>query len=57
MTPQKFATEMLKLSVGESPDARPFAEWAHAEMEDLMVQVLRELGYGAGCDFFEAIPK
>ena len=33
------------------------AESAHSEGDDLMCQVLRELGYGEGIDIFEQMEK
>lgn len=55
MTPEEFAEKMQKAreTTGfifgtEVPDI----ETAHENMDDLMCQVLRDLGYGEGIDIF-----
>lgn len=59
MTPKDFAERMKAISDGDpEEDGRP--PWrcdVHPEMDQLMVAVLRSLGYGEGCDIFEAEDK
>ena len=50
MTPEEFAQRMHDV-LFQGP------EEGHHEADDLMCQVLRELGYGAGIDFFERMGK
>ena len=50
MTPDEFARRMYEISnVGP--------EEGHIEADALMCQVLRELGYDAGVEIFERMPK
>lgn len=51
MKPEEFATKMREIA--ESGDT----EAAHGHADDLLVEVLRSLGYGEGCDVFEAMHK
>lgn len=48
MTASEFAIEMQKIR--ERRDGDP--ERMHCEMDDLMIRVLRQHGYDAGCDVF-----
>lgn len=50
ITPAEFAKQMVELHCGD-------IEGDHGEMDKLMVKVLRQLGYGAGCDIFDACEK
>lgn len=51
-TPQEFAQAMAELAEKER-----FVEDMHEAMDDLMCEVLRELGYEEGIDIYEAQPK
>lgn len=51
MTPQEFRDKMSDAL--DNWDT----ETAHANADDLMCRVLRELGYGEGVDIFESTPK
>lgn len=51
MTPEEFATKMRELS--DSGDL----EGAHVEMDDLMCEILKSLGYGEGVEIFENTDK
>ena len=56
MTPEEFKNEMQKIRnrLGEKYIDE---EIIHAEGDDLMCKLLRELGYGEGVDVFEDMPK
>ena len=46
MTPDEFREKMI---AAQSADA----EVAHSKMDELMCELLRELGYGSGVDVFD----
>lgn len=48
MSPEEFAAEMRKIYEG-SYDLERY----HGDADDLMVLMLRQLGYGEGVDLFE----
>ena len=56
MTPEEFKNEMQKIRnrLGKKYIDE---EIIHAEGDDLMCKLLRELGYGEGVDVFEDMPK
>ena len=47
MTPEEFATRMAELEKDDSIEGR------HQDMDCLMEEALRSLGYGKGCDIYE----
>ena len=49
-TPEEFAQMMRNQVSGDN-------EGAHAEMDELMVELLRRLGYGEAMDVFEKQDK
>lgn len=51
MTPDDFKERMTELSKGEDIEDR------HVYMDNLMCDLLRELGYGDGVDIFELTGK
>lgn len=51
ITPEEFKSEMARLA--NSNDI----EGSHGDMDDLMCNVLRSIGYGDGIDIFERAPK
>lgn len=53
MTPEDFANRMRLIEIREADDP----EAAHSDADDLMAQVLRQLGYGVGIDIFHALKK
>lgn len=55
ITPAEFARRMYAIE-DEHPDLRD-EELDHIAADALMVEVLRSLGYGEGCDVFEKMPK
>ena len=56
MTPEEFKNEMQKIS-NQLGKNHCDEEITHAEADDLMCNLLRELGYGEGVDVFEDMPK
>lgn len=50
MTPEEFYEEMLRLKMEYSDDE----ELVHINMDGVMLELLRSLGYGAGCDVFDS---
>lgn len=56
MTPEEFKNEMQKIS-NRQGEKYIDVEITHAEADDLMCEMLRELGYGEGVDVFEDMPK
>lgn len=51
ITPDEFANRMRKIAdIGDT-------EGGHLDADDLMVQVLRSLGYDAGCDVYDSMRK
>ena len=59
MTPEEFAKKMKKISdnLKYQNDAYYDEEDAHMQMDDLMSDLLRQLGYGEGIDIFENTNK
>ncbi len=53
MTPHEFAVTMasIKYEFGDDQEA------AHLKMDNLMGEILRGLGYGAGVEIFESQDK
>ena len=54
MTPAEFSEEMRKIYPTRETGDR---EVSHINADDLLVKVLRGLGYGEGCDIYEAAHK
>lgn len=54
MTPDEFAAEMRFIYDRQD---RSDIEADHIEADKLLLKMLRELGYGQGCDIFEEIDK
>lgn len=52
MTPEEFA-ERMRAAARSKGDA----EDHHMLADELMVELLRSLGYGEGCDIFEEMPR
>jgi len=58
LTPEEFAEEMKRLSVGGDRHSRSFdPEEGHVEMDKLLCKVLVKLGYSAGVEIFKKSPK
>lgn len=59
MTPEKFASIMAALARKDKLTTQEFynTEDMHEDMDRLMCQVLRALGYGDGVTIFEETPK
>lgn len=61
LTPEEFAKAMKDISnkLANPPKDLPYydEEDAHMEMDDLMCDLLRSLGYGDGVDIFENTDK
>lgn len=60
MTPEEFAKAMKKASYNlNDPTGRPYydEEDAHREMDGIMANLLRQLGYGEGIDIFDNTRK
>lgn len=61
LTPEEFTKAMKDISdkLANPPKYRPYydEEDAHMEMDDLMLDLLRSLGYGDGVDIFENTNK
>lgn len=55
MTPEEFAEKMAELK-HEYYDIRDDEEMVHIQMDDLMCDLLRSLGYGDGIDIFNHTP-
>lgn len=55
-TPAEFRDEMAEL-YHKHIDAEDDQKAAHMEMDVRMVNLLRSLGYGEGCDIFTVTPK
>lgn len=53
LSPRSFAHRMQKLYEEYGGDR----EAVHAEMDDLMCNLLRSLGYGKGVEIFESTDK
>ena len=54
MTPEEFKQKMEEFACG---DDRHMGEGGHMQVDDLMCQLLRELGYGEGVQVFEESTK
>lgn len=59
MAPEEFAKKMKKISdnLKYQNDAYYDEEDAHMQMDDLMSDLLRQLGYGEGIDIFDNTSK
>ena len=61
LTPEEFAKSMKDISdkLANPPKDNPYydEEDTHMEMDDLMLDLLRSLGYGDGVDIFENTDK
>lgn len=60
MTPEEFAKAMRKISDNlnaPTGNAHYNEEDAHLEMDGIMADLLRQLGYGEGIDIFENTNK
>ena len=59
MTPEEFYLKMVTLLSECTPDgwADPEEEVLHIRMDDLMCDLLKELGYEKGVGVFERAPK
>ena len=61
LTPEEFTKSMKDISdkLVNPPKGYPYydKEDAHREMDDLMLDLLRSLGYGDGVDIFENTDK
>ena len=53
MTPYEFWEKMWRIKT--DPDL--YKETAHIAMDEVMCDLLRELGYGDGVKLFEEMPK
>lgn len=53
MSPQQFEEEMIFLKAKYGDDE----ELCHIKMDELMCEVLMDLGYEAGVEIFENTPK
>lgn len=56
MTPEEFEAEMRRL-YHELLEVRKDEEIVHIVMDRAMLDLLRSLGYGAGCDIFDETSK
>ncbi len=52
MTPEEFLQKLQEL-YGEGQDPERF----HGEADDLIVELLKQLGYGEGAEFFDKCEK
>ena len=59
MTPEEFYLEMVTLISEDTPDgcSDPNPEMLHIHMDDLICDLLKELGYEKGVGVFERAPK
>lgn len=63
MTPKEFKTHMQKISKNvmelddQNPDMPSMVETAHVQADELMCQILTDLGYGDGIDLFKKMNK
>lgn len=63
MTPKEFETHMQKISKNvmelddQSPDMPSMIEKAHVQADELMCQILTDLGYEEGIDLFKKMEK
>jgi len=53
MTPEEFKEKMASIVAGSGGDQ----EMAHIKMDDLMCDLLNELGYGEGVEVFQNYNK
>ena len=51
MTPKEFHKEMKKLAKDKDKESR------HRNMDNILVTVLRQLGYDKGCDVYDNTEK
>lgn len=51
MSPDEFKEAMEKIAISDDCEIR------HCHADDLLIHVLRERGYGDGCDIFEKMEK
>ena len=51
MTPEEFKNKMQKIA------AEYGIEDGHIEADDLMIELLKELGYGEGAEIFDQMDK
>lgn len=63
MTPKEFKTHMQKISKNvmelddQNQDMPSMIEKAHFQADELMCQILTDLGYGEGIDLFKKMEK
>lgn len=59
MTPKEFSNEMQRITNEELHKHDPYwdTEQIHIEMDNLMCEVLEDLGYGKGIKIFRDEPK
>ena len=63
MTPKEFETHMQKISKNvmelddQNPDMPAMIEKAHVQADELMCQILTDLGYEEGIDLFKKMEK
>ena len=59
MTPEEFEQKMNDISTGSfyGTDRMYDEEDMHRDMDNIMCNLLRDLGYGKGIDIFEDTPK
>lgn len=63
MTPKEFETHMQKISKNvmelddQNPDMPSMIETAHIKADELMCEILIELGYEEGVDLFKKMEK
>ena len=63
ITPKEFKTHMQKISKNvmelddQNPDMPSMIEKAHVQADELMCQILTDLGYGEGIDLFKKMEK
>lgn len=53
MTPQEFAAEMSLISIKDGWDI----ERMHMEADELLITLLRQMGYTEGCDIYEKMER
>jgi len=57
MTPTEFLTKMNQIFGRDKDGYSPDTEEAHVFADDLMCELLKSLGYGAGIEIFEKAGK
>lgn len=55
ITPAEFERRMF--AIAHPKDRSYYEEEAHIEADELMEELLIELGYGAGIEIFRSMPK